>query len=141
MTRIHSPTTKGLHNNIPIALCTSSRLNGAPDTNGFPGSRAQHEATEGPEVTVSVKLSGFCSANNHQPPLLTAITYFLKSSRDTKYPKCPTQYSTPGKWMCRVSGNGVSGQCFWLHRLAVICASPLAFRRAEVTTGAAEETK
>lgn len=60
--------------------CTSSRLNGAPDTNGFPGSRAQHEASEGPEVTVCVKLSGFCSANTHQPSLLTAIMYFLESS-------------------------------------------------------------
>lgn len=48
--------------------CTSSRLK--PDTNGFPGSRPQHEAIESPEVTVSVKFSGFCYANTHDQPLL-----------------------------------------------------------------------
>lgn len=90
VTRLHSPTTKGLHSNIPIAL--------VPDTNGFPGSRAQHEATEGPEVPVCLELSGFCSANTHQPPLLTVITYFLKSSGDTKYPKHPPNIKYHRSW-------------------------------------------
>ena len=74
MARIHSQTTKRSSQQHSHCSCTSSRLK--PDTKGFPGSRPQHEAIESPEVTVRVKLPGFCCANTHDQPLLWAVTYF-----------------------------------------------------------------
>lgn len=72
--------------------CTSSSLK--PDTNGFPGSRPQHEAIESPKVTVC-EFSGFCNANTHDQLLLWAVIYISNcnpgSSWDTKYQKCLTQ--------------------------------------------------